>query len=102
MHELTVFLGVIGLFILLSATMVLHYVTKWKTTPSLTSGDEAMLEELYLLARRLDERMDTVEKLVAAEHPEFTPGVPLPDRDADNQILREIESLRAAKQGKHP
>ena len=52
----------------------LHYITKWKTSATLTVDDEAMLEELYQLARRLDERMDTVERLVTADHPEFSPA----------------------------
>jgi len=77
--------------------LVFHYVTKWKTAATLTGSDEALLEELYQLARRLDERMDTVERLVAAEHPQFHPGVPLPDRETDNLPLREIERLRAQK-----
>ena len=33
--------------------VLLHYITKWKTAATLTSGDETLLEELYLLARRL-------------------------------------------------
>lgn len=45
--------------------LVLHYVTKWKQAPRLTDGDEQMLEDLYQLARRLDARMDTVERLAA-------------------------------------
>lgn len=45
--------------------LVLHYVTKWKQAPRLTDGDEQMLEELYQLARRLDARMETVERLAA-------------------------------------
>ncbi|NOW44669.1 phage shock protein B [Novosphingobium sp. SG751A] len=75
--------------------VILHYVTKWKTSATLTSDDEALLEELYQLARRLDERMDTVERLVASEHPEFHPAAPLPNREIDNQPLREIERMRA-------
>ena len=82
--------------------VILHYITKWKTAATLTGDDEALLEELYQLARRLDERMDTVERLVAAEHPEFHPGVPpssfgVPNRETDNLPLREIERLRAQK-----
>ncbi|MBX9884729.1 MAG: envelope stress response membrane protein PspB [Novosphingobium sp.] len=79
--------------------VVLHYITRWKTAATLTSGDEALLEELYQLARRLDERMDTVERLVAADNPEFRPGRVLPDLDADNQKLRELDRLVAQQRG---
>ena len=80
--------------------VVLHYMTKWKTAATLTTGDEALLEELYQLARRLDERMDTVERLVAADNPAFRPARVLPDRDSDNEQLRELERRLADKEGK--
>ena len=74
--------------------LVLHYITKWKTSPALTTDDESLLEELYQIARRLDDRMDTVERLVASDNPEFQPLRVLPDRDIDNEQLRELEQLR--------
>jgi len=73
--------------------MIFHYITKWKTAATLTTGDEALLEELYQVARRLDERMDTVERLVAADNPAFQPARLIPDRESDNQQLRELENL---------
>jgi phage shock protein B len=51
--------------------LILHYVTKWKTAPTLTNDDEALLDDLYQLARRLEDRVDTVERLVAADNPDF-------------------------------
>lgn len=71
--------------------LILHYVTRWKTAPKLTDGDEQMLEELYQLARRLDERMDTVERLVAADNPEFDRPRLIADNADDNAALAEIE-----------
>ncbi len=78
--------------------VILHYITRWKTAATLTSGDEALLEELYQLARRLDERMDTVERLVAADNPDFRPARVIPDRAADNQKLEELDRLLANRE----
>jgi phage shock protein B len=78
--------------------VVLHYVTKWKTSPALTQDDEVMLEELYQVARRLDERMDTVERLLASDNPDFTPGRLRADLHADNQALDELDRIRKAKE----
>lgn len=64
--------------------IILHYMTKWKTAATLTNSDEALLEELYQLARRLSDRMETVERLVASEHPDFQPANPLSSRSADH------------------
>ncbi|MEY2942160.1 MAG: hypothetical protein RLY97_174, partial [Pseudomonadota bacterium] len=64
----------------------------------LTVDDETMLEELYNLARRLDARMDTVERLVASDNPEFKPPRIQHDREIDNQPLRELERMRNNKE----
>ena len=51
--------------------LVFHYVTRWKTAGALTTEDENLLDELYDLARRLDERMCTIERIVQAENPNW-------------------------------
>jgi phage shock protein B len=80
--------------------LVLHYMTKWKTAPTITADDEVLLEELYNLAKRLDQRMETVERLVATDDPAFTPARRLIAEHADdNQQLRELEQLIAEKKG---
>ncbi len=79
--------------------IIFHYITKWKTAATLTNGDENLLEELYQLARRLDDRMDTVERLVASDNPEFKPARILHDRETDNQKLRELDRM-FAEQGR--
>lgn len=80
--------------------LILHYVTKWKTAATITSDDEVLLEELYNLAKRLDERMDTVERLVASDDPSFNPVKRIQaDQETDNQQLRELEQLLAEKKG---
>ena len=80
--------------------IILHYVTKWKTAATITTDDEVLLEELYNLAKRLDERMDTVERLVATDDPDFHPVKRLQaDQETDNQQLRELEQLIAEKKG---
>ena len=81
--------------------LVLHYVTRWKTAATITTDDEVLLEELYNLAKRLDERMDTVERLVASDNPEFRPARLVSNSEADNQQLRELENLMTEKKGAH-
>ena len=79
--------------------IIMHYITKWKTAATITTDDEHLLDELYNLAKRLDERMDTVERLVAADNPEFRPARIMHDRDIDNEPLRELDRLLAEKKG---
>ena len=80
--------------------IVLHYMTKWKTAPTITADDEVLLEELYNLAKRLDQRMETVERLVASDSPDFAPARRLmAEHQDDNDQLRELEALIAEKKG---
>jgi phage shock protein B len=90
---------IVGFLFLGLPWIIFHYVTKWKTAATITTDDETLLEELYQLARRLDERMDTVERLVASDNPEFKPARIQADREIDNQPLRELDRLLADKKG---
>jgi len=90
-------IAIVSLFIFLP-WIILHYVTRWKTAATLTSGDEALLDELYRLARRLEDRMTTVERLVSADHPEFRPLGRAAATDSDEPIS-ELERMLAAKKG---
>lgn len=51
--------------------IVLHYVTKWKQAKTLTGEDESLLDELHMTARKLEERLHTIERIVAADNPDF-------------------------------
>jgi len=51
--------------------LIFHYVTKWKTAATLTSGDEKLLDELHDAARRLDDRLCTIERIMTAENPNW-------------------------------
>jgi phage shock protein B len=77
--------------------VILHYITKWKTAATITTDDEQLLDQLYQLAKRLDERMDTVERLVASDNPEFKPARIRHDLEVDNEPLRELDRLLAEK-----
>lgn len=55
--------------------LIFHYVTKWKTAPKITQQDESLLDELHQLSRRLEERLHTVERLVASDNPDWRPGL---------------------------
>lgn len=98
MEDIVPIVAILGIVVGLP-WIILHYITRWKTSATLTTGDEALLDELYQLARRLDDRMDTVERLVASDNPEFRPARLVPDRDTDNQQLRELDRMLAEKKG---
>jgi len=51
--------------------IILHYVTQWKKSGNITREDENLLDELHDLARRLDDRLHTIERIVAADNPNW-------------------------------
>ncbi len=71
--------------------LIFHYITKWKQAKTLTYSDEKLLDELHDAARRLDDRMCTIERIMTAENPNWRQQC-LPGRD-DQRLLSE-ESAR--------
>ncbi|WP_156256431.1 envelope stress response membrane protein PspB [Sandarakinorhabdus oryzae] len=63
--------AVVGMLFIGLPGMILHYLTKWKSQNGISSQDEALLDELHDLARRLDQRIESVERIVAAENPNW-------------------------------
>ena len=51
--------------------IIFHYISKWKTASALTTEDEKLLDDLYELARRLDDRMSTIERIIQADNPNW-------------------------------
>ena len=90
---------VVGILFIALPWIILHYITKWKTASSITTDDESLLDELYHLAKRLDDRMDTVERLVASDNPDFKPARLIANREEDNIPLRELDRMLAEKKG---
>ena len=72
--------------------LIFHYVTKWKTAATLTSGDEKLLDELHDAARRLDDRLCTIERIMTAENPNWRQQcMPGRERDEVRRLLAEGE-----------
>lgn len=82
---------VIGMIFVGMPWVILHYVTKWKQAKTLTGEDENLLDELHYTARRLEDRLQTIERIIAADNPEFrVRGPELPP-------VRELPDLERAR-----
>src|ERR1043165_836003 len=69
--EILIPILVVGMLFIGLPWLIFHYITKWKTAKTLTSEDENLLDELHELARRLDDRMVTIERIVQADNPNW-------------------------------
>lgn len=70
--------------------LIFHYITKWKQASTLTQGDEKLLDDLYESARRLDDRLCTIERIMTAENPEWRQNC-LPGRSESTRLLADGE-----------
>jgi phage shock protein B len=71
MEEILVPIMICGFLFLGLPWIIFHYITKWKTAATLTNDDEAMLDSMLDTARRLEDRLATVERIIAADNPDF-------------------------------
>jgi phage shock protein B len=88
MEDILVPIAVCGVLFIGMPWIILHYITKWKQSPTLTGEDEKLLDELHNMARRLDERMETIERIVAADNPDFRPSARPVDTDSQYDFRR--------------
>ncbi len=80
----TAFFAIAVLFIGLPWLM-LHYLTRWKQAKTLTVQDEDLLDELHDLARRLDDRLNVIERIIAADRAEARERLHQPAGDRERR-----------------
>ena len=73
--------------------VIFHYITKWKTAATLTGSDEKLLDELHDAARRFDDRLNTIERIMTAENPNWRQNT-LPDAVSRQRLLSDEDTPR--------
>ena len=86
-------IAIVSLFIALP-WLIFHYITKWKQAKTLTGDDEKLLDHLYDAARRLDDRLMTIERIMAVDNPNWKNNT-LPHRASETRLLDQIDALEA-------
>ena len=67
MEALFILALVIFLTVLAPLIIVFHFITKWKQTREISREDEGMLEELWALSQALEDRIETLERILDDE-----------------------------------
>ncbi len=62
-------LGLIFLVVVAPIWIVAHYLVRWRKSRRLSAGDEKALGELYDIARRMEGRVVSLERVLDAEAP---------------------------------
>lgn len=71
MGDLAVIALIVFLAIPVPLLIALHFVTRWKQSRGLTSADEQMLEDMWSLSQKLEERVETLERILDNDLPEW-------------------------------
>jgi phage shock protein B len=70
MHGVLLFvLGLIFLTIVAPVWIIAHYLARWRKSRKLSAADERSLGEVYEIARRMEARVATLERVLDAEAP---------------------------------
>lgn len=75
MEDVIVPVFVCGFLFLALPWLILHYITKWKQAKVLPREDETLLGDMHETARRLEDRLVTIERIMAAENPNWKSGL---------------------------
>lgn len=62
---------VVGILFIGLPWLVFHYITKWKQAKVLPREDENLLGDMHDTARRLEDRLTTIERIIAADNPNW-------------------------------
>ena len=71
MEDVLIPVLVVGMLFIGLPWLIFHYMTKWKQSATLTQSDEKLLDELHDAARRLDDRICSIERIMTAENPRW-------------------------------
>lgn len=71
MSELLFVPIVVFLVIVAPIWLILHYATRNSASKRLTTKDESLLEDLHESARRMEERIQSLERILDADTPEW-------------------------------
>jgi phage shock protein B len=68
--------------------IIAHYVTRWRMAKTLSPEDEKQFGELWQIAERMEERIQTIEQILDREMP------------GDDGLVRVVRPERAAEGGR--
>lgn len=51
--------------------IVLYFITRWKQSREISGGDEKMLEDMWMMSRKLEQRLESLETILDSELPDW-------------------------------
>lgn len=63
--------GILFMAVVAPIWVLLHYITRWKSTKTISNEDESLLADLWESADRIDQRLTNIERILDAEAPDW-------------------------------
>ncbi len=71
MNSLATVAVVIFLTVVAPIIVIMHFITKWRQQRQMSKEDEVLIEDLWQLSQRLNDRIVTLERILDAESPDW-------------------------------
>lgn len=68
---MTDIIPILFLTVVVPLWIIFHYITKIKTSKGLSPEDEKMLSEIWESAKKMEERINTLERILDIDAPEW-------------------------------
>lgn len=76
MSEGPFILAIVALVFIAFPATIMHYVTEWRKTKSVSADDERLVDDLWKTAQRLERRVDALETILDKEAPDWRKDYP--------------------------
>ena len=74
MHLVVFVLGLIFLLIVAPIWIIAHYLVRWRATRTISRDDQRILGELWESLKRVESRVEMLEKILDEEAPGWRPS----------------------------
>lgn len=71
MSEGPFIIAIIALIFIAFPATIMHYMTEWRKTKSISADDERLVDDLWKTAQRLERRVDALETILDKESPNW-------------------------------
>ena len=69
MNEWPYIIAIVAIVLVGLPATIMHYMTEWRKTKSLSVDDERLVDDLWKTAQRLERRVDALETILDKEAP---------------------------------
>lgn len=76
MSEGPFIVAVVALVFIAFPATVMHYMTEWRKSKSLSTDDERLVDDLWKTAQRLERRVEALETILDKEAPDWRKDFP--------------------------